>query len=440
MEACPDTHPTLTSCLGPFGISGTSCPPKPSFLGNSWKGQEKSQAAGCGRDTAGSAHQRSVSVTQPWCQDLSGHQTQKKNSLQLSCLLLLSYSWRHQGVARAFILWCVDAKGLVHRKRVPWSVQPTLWHEGLFSTSRRGLVPKHKDRYPLHWAQDMGQALLKHYNFKSALVSCFCQCWAAWHWAGGAAVGGMQLVPTSVWGHATSLGPLAPSSRCWKISGAEEKAKLCGTLLVDPGRCCSGLQQKLMYARQEGPKHHQGISTSLYKIPEVQGGFAFPKTRINQLHLAMGRMLLLIRAGGVSPCSPCPVRDWADRRLGGNDAISEGAVSWVPHLGLRRLWPHNKRSWQGRAQSSPYVQNERKVGFHAIGSQGGKLSLYKCKRSEVWAPLGVALCSRETFCLITRCSVLGFFLLIEEMSALWLSIEAENETHLNIIPLLGITE
>lgn len=68
------------------------------------------------------------------------------------------------------------------------------------------------------------------------------------------------------------------------------------------------------------------------------------------------------------------------------------------------------------------------------------MSLYKCKRSEVWAPLGVALCSRETFCLITRCSVLGFFLLIEEMSALWLSIEAENETHLNIIPLLGITE
>lgn len=25
MEACPDAHPMLTSCLGPFGISGTSC-------------------------------------------------------------------------------------------------------------------------------------------------------------------------------------------------------------------------------------------------------------------------------------------------------------------------------------------------------------------------------------------------------------------------------
>lgn len=67
--------------------------------------------------------------------------------------------------------------------------------------------------------------------------------------------------------------------------------------LVGPGR---GLQQKLTHAQQEGPRCHQGILTSLDKIPEIQRGFAFPKTGTNQPHVAMGRMLPLPGVVGVS--------------------------------------------------------------------------------------------------------------------------------------------
>lgn len=48
MEACPDAHPTLTSCLGPFGISGTSRSPNPSFWTTHGKDRSSHKRLGVG--------------------------------------------------------------------------------------------------------------------------------------------------------------------------------------------------------------------------------------------------------------------------------------------------------------------------------------------------------------------------------------------------------
>ena len=53
MEACPDTHPTLTSCLGPFEILGTSCPPKPSFWTTHGKDRRSHKQLGVGMTQPG---------------------------------------------------------------------------------------------------------------------------------------------------------------------------------------------------------------------------------------------------------------------------------------------------------------------------------------------------------------------------------------------------
>lgn len=101
-------------------------------------------------------------------------------------------------------------------------------------------------------------------------------------------------------------------------------------------------------------------STKILGVPSIH---AFPKTELNQMHLETGRMLQLIRAGRMSLCSPCPVRDSAWRHLDSSDAIPEGDVPRVPHLGIRLLWIYDKRSWQGRTKVSQMFRMKEKSDF-----------------------------------------------------------------------------
>lgn len=163
MEACPNIHPGMTSCLEPFGILGTSGAPKPSFWAAHRKDRRNHKQLSLGMAQTGLC----ISAWSQWLSpDLShpGHQTQK-NSLQLSCLLLPSYSWRHQGFAQAFISWHVHVKGLIYRKWMPRSCNQcyNTWHcsspleEAWFPSTSAGALCT------------VEQVLLKHFHFKSSL-------------------------------------------------------------------------------------------------------------------------------------------------------------------------------------------------------------------------------------------------------------------------------
>lgn len=177
MEACPDIHPVMTSCLEPFGILGTSLPPKSSFWATHRKDRRSHKQLGLGTTQTGLC-------TSAWCQWLSpearsrpGHQSQ--NSLQLSSLLLPSYSWRHQGFAQAFISQHVDVKGLIHRKWVLRSCDQCCDTQRCFSPLEEAWFPS--TRAGVLCTEE--QVLLKDFNFKpslSVLSSLALGWWCHW--------------------------------------------------------------------------------------------------------------------------------------------------------------------------------------------------------------------------------------------------------------------